>query len=81
MKKYFIITVFTSVCAFHTSINAVMVHDPAYQAEVYARYDDPSLRATGFGMVFDNEGYLYVTHVSGHVYQVAPDRSSGVFRP
>lgn len=66
---------FAAVCP----VEAVTVTDPAYRVEVFTTYSNPELTTVGFSMVFDDIGNLYIPHMSGHIYKIAPDGTSTLF--
>lgn len=58
---------------------AVIVVDPAYNAETYIEYPLPNGSAPK-GLTFDSTGNLYVTHESdGSIYRVDPDKNVTCF--
>lgn len=76
------LTIRVFLCAlmgFAMSAAAVVITDPLYRAEVFATYSNPAIEATSSGIVFDDQGNLYISHISGHVYKVAPNRNATLF--
>jgi len=77
-KKQWLAVVLTAAMLPQT-LWAVIVVDPAYNAETYIEYPMPN-GSTPRGLAFDSTGNLYVTHKSdGSIYKVDPDKNISRF--
>ena len=58
-KTLFIYTLLISICLSFSPVQAIMLHNPGYQAVTYATYEYPDLGDSLFGMTFDNQGIVF----------------------